>query len=53
MDVRRERRGAPLPVADDTNTVFNDDALSRGFMVASASLNNNGTNANDVLAPSP
>jgi hypothetical protein len=32
------------------NTVFNDVALRRGFMVASASLNNNGTNANHVLA---
>jgi hypothetical protein len=33
-----------------TNTIFNDVALRRGFMVASASLNNNGTNANHVLA---
>jgi len=32
------------------NTIFNDVALRRGFMVASASLNNNGTNANHVLA---
>jgi hypothetical protein len=32
------------------NTIFNDTALRRGFMVASASLNNNGTNANHVLA---
>src|SRR5688572_16742406 len=34
----------------NTNTIFNDTALRRGFMVASASLNNNGTNANHVLA---
>lgn len=34
----------------NTNTIFNDVALRRGFMVASASLNNNGTNANHVLA---
>ena len=33
-----------------TNTIFNDDALRRGFMVAQSSLNNNGTNANHVLA---
>ena len=33
-----------------TNTIFNNDALRRGFMVAQASLNNNGTNANHVLA---
>ena len=32
------------------NTIFNDNALRRGYMVASASLNNNGTNANHVLA---
>jgi hypothetical protein len=34
----------------NTNTIFNNEALRRGFMVASASLNNNGTNANHVLA---
>ena len=34
----------------NTNTIFNDNALRRGYMVASASLNNNGTNANHVLA---
>ena len=34
----------------NVNTIFNDVALRRGFMVASASLNNNGTNANHVLA---
>jgi hypothetical protein len=34
----------------NTNTIFNDDALRRGFMVAQSSLNNNGTNANHVLA---
>ena len=32
------------------NTIFNDAALRGGFMVASASLNNNGTNANHALA---
>ena len=32
------------------NTIFNDPALRAGYMVASASLNNNGTNANHVLA---
>ena len=32
------------------NTAFNDNGLRRGFMVATASLNNNGTNANHVLA---
>ncbi len=32
------------------NTIFNDAALRAGYMVASASLNNNGTNANHVLA---
>ncbi|HZQ37627.1 MAG TPA: DUF6351 family protein, partial [Dehalococcoidia bacterium] len=36
--------------ATTTNTIFNDDALRRGFMVAQSSLNNNGTNANHVLA---
>lgn len=34
----------------NTNTIFNDVALRRGFMIASASLNNNGTNNNHVLA---
>ena len=34
----------------NVNTIFNDAALRRGYMVASASLNNNGTNANHVLA---
>ena len=33
-----------------TNTIFNDDALRRGYMVAQSSLNNNGTNANHILA---
>ena len=33
-----------------TNTIFNNEALRRGFMVAQSSLNNNGTNANHVLA---
>ena len=32
------------------NTIFNDPALRAGYMVVSASLNNNGTNANHVLA---
>jgi hypothetical protein len=32
------------------NTIFNDPALRLGYMVASASLNNNGTNANHILA---
>lgn len=33
-----------------TTTIFNNDALRLGYMVASASLNNNGTNANHILA---
>ena len=40
------RLQAPTTLA----TIFDNDALRRGFMVASASLNNNGTNANHVLA---
>jgi hypothetical protein len=32
------------------NTVFNDNALRKGFMVGSASLTDNGTNSNHVLA---
>lgn len=32
------------------NTVFNDNALRRGFMVGSSSLTDNGTNSNHVLA---
>jgi len=32
------------------NTVFNHDALAKGFMVASSSLTDNGNNTNHVLA---
>jgi hypothetical protein len=36
--------------APGINTVFDDKALSRGFMIASASLTDNGTNSNNTLA---
>ncbi len=39
-----------LQAPTTTSTIFNNDGLRAGFMVASASLNNNGTNANHVLA---
>ncbi|HEX2539907.1 MAG TPA: DUF6351 family protein [Caldimonas sp.] len=39
-----------LQAPTTTTTIFNHEALKRGYMVASASLNNNGTNANHLLA---
>lgn len=36
--------------APNVNTIFDNNALSRGFMVASAALTDNGTNSNHALA---
>jgi hypothetical protein len=42
--------GSRYQTPTTTNTIFNEDALRKGFMVAQSSLNNNGTNANHILA---
>jgi hypothetical protein len=42
--------GSRYQTPTTTSTIFNSDALRQGYMVAQSSLNNNGTNANHILA---